>query len=215
MRPPTVPADLEQLALMAAALQRAGRRAMLGITGPPGAGKSSLAHALVGRLETHRPGSAVLVGMDGFHLAQSVLKRLELVDVKGAPQTFDGDGYVAMLSRLRQEPARTIWCPEFRREIEDAVAGAVEVRPQVRLVVSEGNYLLLDQPPWDEVRPLLDACWYVDLDDGVRRDRLIHRHERHGRSAGEATARATGSDEANAGLVSATRRRADLVVANT
>jgi pantothenate kinase len=185
---------------------------LLGIAGPPGAGKTTLAEQVVAAV----PG-AVLVGMDGFHLAHTVLERLGKVARKGAPDTFDAEGYVALLTRLRQLPAgrpgTVVWAPEFRREVEDAVAGAVAVTAEVPLVVTEGNYLLLDEPPWDQVRGLLDETWYVDLDDAVRRDRLQARHERYGRAPEAARAHTLGSDEANAVLVAASRPRADVVVA--
>lgn len=190
---------------------------LLGITGPPGAGKSSLAETVVAQV-----GGAVLVGMDGFHLAHRVLVERGLVDVKGAPETFDAAGYVALLRRVRGldgldqpdglDQVGTVWAPEFRRDIEDAIAGAVAATAEHRLVVTEGNYLLLCVPPWDEVRGLLDACWYVDLADPDRRTRLQARHERYGRTSDEAHERTHGSDERNAGLVVATRDRADLLV---
>ena len=181
---------------------------VLGITGPPGAGKSSLAEAVVAAVR-----GAVLVGMDGFHLAHRVLEERGLVEVKGAPETFDAAGYVALLRRIRAlAGAGTVWAPGFRREIEDAVAGAVAVTAEHRLVVTEGNYLLLDTAPWGEVRALLDACWYVDVADPDRRTRLRARHEHYGRTPDEARERTHGSDERNAVLVAATRDRADLLV---
>ena len=180
---------------------------LLGITGPPGAGKSSLAEAVAAEVE-----GAVLIGMDGFHLAHRVLVERGLVAVKGAPETFDAAGYVALLRRVRGLDQGTVWAPEFRRDIEDAIAGAVAVTAEHRLVVTEGNYLLLDVPPWDGVRGLLDACWYVDLADPDRRTRLQARHERYGRTPDEAHERTHGSDERNTELVVATRDRADLLV---
>ncbi|CRK60503.1 Pantothenate kinase [Alloactinosynnema sp. L-07] len=178
-----------------------GRR-LLGIAGPPGSGKSTLAARLVAELGR----DAVLVGMDGFHLAHAELERLGRVDRKGAPDTFDADGYVAMLRRLRANTDPVVYAPEFRREIEDAVAGAVAVPCEVPLVVTEGNYLLL----WPAVRPLLDAVWYLDPDPVLRRKRLVKRHMAFGRTAAQAWERTTGSDERNAELVATTAGTADL-----
>ncbi|MEJ2864194.1 nucleoside/nucleotide kinase family protein [Actinomycetospora flava] len=190
-----------------AAARADGRRRLLGIVGGPGAGKSTLAASLAG------PQVAV-VGMDGWHLANSVLDRLGRRERKGAPDTFDAAGYVAFLDRVRSRAA-TVWAPEFRREIEEPVAGALEVPPDVLVLVTEGNYLLLDEPPWDGVRGLLDEAWFVDPDEDLRRTRLIARHEHHGRSHAEAVARADGSDAANAALIAATAHRADVVVRST
>lgn len=181
-----------------------GRRRMLGIAGGPGAGKSTLAASLAG------PEVAV-VGMDGWHLANSALDRLGRRERKGAPDTFDGAGYVAFLDRVRSR-ATTVWAPEFRREIEEPIAGALEVPPAALVVVTEGNYLLVDEPPWDRIRALLDEVWFVAPDEDVRRARLIARHEHHGRSHAEAVARADGSDAANARFVAATAHRADVVI---
>jgi pantothenate kinase len=187
-----------------AAARADGRRRLLGIVGGPGAGKSTLAASLAG------PGVAV-VGMDGWHLADSVLDRLGLRERKGAPDTFDAAGYVAFLDRVRSREA-TVWAPEFRREIEEPIAGALEVPPDALVVVTEGNYLLAEDPPWDGIRALLDEAWFVAPDEDVRRARLIARHERHGRSHAEAVARADGSDAANARAIAATAHRADVVI---
>jgi pantothenate kinase len=179
------------------------RRVLLGITGPPGAGKSSLAAAVVAAVP-----DAVLVPMDGFHLAQRVLDDLGLADRKGAPQTFDREGYVALLRRIRRRAAEPVYAPAFRRDIEEPIAGAIAVRPDTRLVVTEGNYLLL----WPEVRALLDETWWVDLPDEERHRRLIARHTAFGKSPQDARAWALGSDEANARLVRAGRSVADAIV---
>lgn len=201
-------APLDDLVERARRLVGDRRRAVLGVCGAPGAGKSTLARALVERLGP----DAVLVPMDGFHLHDDVLADLGRLDRKGAPDTFDVDGYVALLRRVRQEADRTVYAPAFDRDRELSLAGAVPVLPAHRLVVTEGNYLLLDSPGWRQVRDLLDACWFLTGDDRQRRERLVERHVRHGRSRAEATAWAERTDEPNALLVAATVGRADLVV---
>jgi pantothenate kinase len=185
-----------------------GRRHLLGITGAPAAGKSTVAAGLVDALGS----AAVLVPMDGFHLAQVELRRLGRTDRKGAPDTFDGAGFVALLRRLVAATEPVVYAPAFRREIEEPIAGAIPVPRDVPLVVVEGNYLLLDEPPWRDVAPLLDETWYVDLDDATRLARLVARHMAYGRDADQAMGRATGSDQRNAELIATTRRRATLVV---
>jgi pantothenate kinase len=189
------------------------QRVVLGIAGPPGAGKSSLAERVVARV----PGS-VLVPMDGFHLAHRVLDHRGLANRKGAPETFDRAGFAALLRRIREQtPAETqtetdggdtVYAPAFRRDIEEPIAGAIPVPPETRLVVIEGNYLLL----WPEVHALLDQTWWVDLDDDVRRQRLVERHASFGKTPEQARAWALGSDEANARLVAPGRDLADVVV---
>jgi pantothenate kinase len=186
-------------------------RALLGITGQPGAGKSTLAEALRAGL-TDRGVRTAVVGMDGFHIAHRALQELRLDEVKGAPETFDAAGYVALLRRLRRSSdQQVVWAPQFRREIEDAIQSAVPIGPDVRLVITEGNYLLLDGP-WRPVRGLLDEVWYIDIADDVRRRRLAARHEFYGRSPEQAWQRTLGSDERNARTVAATRPRANLIV---
>lgn len=162
-------------------------------------------------MAAEHPGRVALVGMDAFHLAQRVLDRSGLAAVKGAPRTFDADGYVALLRRLRSAPG-TVYAPEFLREIEDSIAGNVEVSAQVQLVITEGNYLLVPEPPWSEVRPLLDEAWFVHLDEAVRHQRLAARHESFGHDPDSAVAKTRGSDEANARLVNTSQNRPDLWV---
>ncbi len=197
----------EHLARIRELLKNGGRK-LLGLVGPPGSGKSTLALAL------HQafPDVSQVVPMDGFHLANGELQRLGRADRKGAPDTFDSAGYVALLRRLRQQGTQeTVYAPEFRREIEEPVAGAIPVLPQTRLVITEGNYLLLDSAPWAQVAALLDDVWYVEVDDALRTDRLIRRHEQFGRSRQAALDWVASTDERNARLIEATRPRAALV----
>ncbi|OKK22066.1 pantothenate kinase [Streptomyces sp. CB00455] len=185
-----------------------GRR-ILGIAGPPGAGKSTLAARLA---EALGPELAVVVPMDGFHLAQAELVRLGRADRKGAPDTFDVAGYTALLDRLRAPGDTTVYAPAFDRTLEEPVAGSVPVAPGVPLVITEGNYLLHDAGEWARVRPLLDQVWYLAPDDALRVRRLVERHVRHGRDPDRARAWVAGPDEANARLIAAGRDRADLVL---
>ncbi|HEU5269982.1 MAG TPA: nucleoside/nucleotide kinase family protein [Jatrophihabitans sp.] len=182
---------------------RAHRPGLLGIAGPPGAGKSRLAARLAAELGP----SVALLGMDGFHIADAELRRLGLRDRKGAPETFDRAGYVALLRRLGTEPG-VVYAPVFDRAREDSIAAALGIPPSTRLVITEGNYLLY----WPEVRPLLDEVWYLDPDPGRRQAALIARHVAFGKSTDEARSWVADSDERNAGLIAAGRGRADLLV---
>jgi pantothenate kinase len=195
----------------ASALAAGPSRRLLGLTGAPGSGKSTYAAWLVERLRDLGLRVA-LVPMDGFHLAHAVLTASGEVVRKGAPHTFDAPGYAALLARLRVESEQTVWAPRFDRDLEDAIAGSIPVDPDVHLVVTEGNYLLLDEGPWAKIRRLLDECWYVEVADGIRHQRLAARHRAHGRDDADAWDRTLGSDEANAKRIGATRGRADALV---
>jgi pantothenate kinase len=189
-------------------LLASGNRKVLGLIGAPGSGKSTLATAL----KDHFAGRAVIVPMDGYHLANTELARLERAHRKGAEDTFDSAGYVSLLHRIRnQQPGEVIYAPEFRREIEEPIAGAIAVHPETQLVITEGNYLLLDRAHWADVRSLLDQAWYVDVDDEVRRERLVRRHMQFGRDRQAAIDWVENTDEPNARLIASTRDKADVI----
>jgi len=203
--PPVLPAAAR--ARVQALLERGGR-VLLGLVGPPGAGKSTLAAALLAEFA----GVAQVVPMDGYHLANVELERLGRRGRKGAPDTFDSAGYLALLRRLRaQDGDEIVYAPEFRREIEEPIANAIPVFPRTRLVITEGNYLLLGDGPWAGVAGLLDETWYVDIPDALRVARLTRRHVQFGRSEGDAAAWVANTDEPNARLIEASRGRAAFV----
>ncbi len=183
-------------------------RVILGIAGCPGAGKSTLAELLV----AHLSAPVARLQMDGFHLADAELERLGRRGRKGAIDTFDAYGYLATLRRLKAELETTVYVPDFDRTIEQPVAGSIPIEPSVRLVITEGNYLLDDEPPWPEVRRELTEVWYVELEDRLRLERLVARHVRFGKSEPEARRWVEQVDEANARQIRLGRSRADLVV---
>jgi pantothenate kinase len=189
-----------------------GRRAILGVAGPPGAGKSTLAQALTAAVCERRPGGAAYVPMDGFHLADEQLARLGLLDRKGAPESFDVNGYAAILERLRADDDDIVYAPGFERELEQPIAASIAVSSGARLIVTEGNYLLVPDAGWSRVRAALDEVWYCQLDDATRVERLIARHVEFGKTPADAVAWVERRDEANARLVRASRDRADLIV---
>lgn len=198
------PALVEQLQRLAS-----GPRRLLGVVGPPGAGKSTLASLMAERLGAQ----AQAVPMDGFHLAQGELERLGRAHRKGAPDTFDAAGYAALLRRLRTPaPDEVVYAPDFRRDLEEPVAGALPVFAHTPLIVTEGNYLLLSDAGWAPVAALLDEVWYLQVDPALRLERLARRHQQFGRSREQALAWIAATDEPNARRIEASMHRAQRQV---
>jgi pantothenate kinase len=205
---PPVIVSAEVALQRARALAMAGGRRILGIAGMPGSGKSTLARRVADELGV----TSVYVPMDGFHLANRELLRLGRRGRKGAVDTFDAAGFVHILRRLHNVEDEVVYAPCFLREIEEPIAGWIPVAPDTPLVVTEGNYLLVPDGAWGDVRSLLDEAWYVQVDEDTRIERLIARHAEFGKSPEDARRWALGSDQVNAALVATTRCRADVVV---
>ncbi len=189
------------------------RRVVLGIAGAPGAGKSTLARRVVVAVDAALgAGTAVQVPMDGFHLANAALDTLGRHDRKGAADTFDAHGYVALVRRLVVADEPVVWAPDFDRRVDEPVAGSIAVPRSARLVVTEGNYLLDTDEPWAALSDLCTETWACVVDDDVRVERLVDRHVRHGRDHEAARAWAVGVDGVNAARVAATVTRASRTV---
>jgi pantothenate kinase len=190
-------------------LDSSQNRVLIGIVGKPGAGKSTLTSYLIDNLPKD---SAVLIPMDGYHLSNKQLSKLGISDRKGAFDTFDSDGFVKLLKRVNQEPDNDIYFPVFYRDIEESYAADGVVPATTKLVITEGNYLLLNNGGWEGVRAELDEVWYIEVDDNLRMDRLTKRHQSYGKNYEDAFAWASGTDERNAELVAKTREKADVII---
>lgn len=190
------------------ALKHSGRF-IIGIVGKPGAGKSTLTSHLIENLPKD---SVSLVPMDGYHLSNLQLKNLGLSDRKGAFNTFDSNGYVSLLKRINTETDQDIYYPVFHREIEESYAADGVVLANTKIVLTEGNYLLFDKAGWEKVATELTEIWYININDDVRIDRLVKRHEFYGKDKESALNWATGTDEINAKIIESTAVKADVII---
>ena len=172
-------ASLEIAKRALACASKAQRRIIIGIAGGPGSGKSTLASDVIGYLNDQIDGSAARVPMDGFHMKQAKLEREELVAHKGAPQTFEAQQFVDLLERLKTTSS-AMSVPGYSRRIEDVVPDAFTISGSVPILVAEGNYLLLERPPWNKIKDILDLSFYVEVPPEIVRQRLLKRHAEHG-----------------------------------
>lgn len=198
---------VEDAAQRVLALTEGADRILIGIVGAPGVGKSTFAGDVTRQLGQQ----AICVGMDGFHLANTVLTSLGRAHAKGAIDTFDAAGFVNLVHRLARAEEEITYAPEFRREIDESVAGAIPVPRSTRIVILEGNYLLVDADPWRAIPDLLTESWYLVVDEDIRLSRLQERHRRFGASPELAREKAFGNDQSNAQLIMGSRERADLI----
>jgi pantothenate kinase len=188
---------------------------MLGLIGYPGAGKSTTAKLLVDGVNKAQNGGgeiAVVVPMDGFHRYNSQLREMNLFELKGVPDSFDAEAFAELLSRVRAGKGKTVLCPCFDRAIEEPTPDAIAVKPEHKMVVVEGNYLLLDRSPWDRVRQNLDETWFIDCDMQQVESRLRLRHAAGGRDTEAARIKMESTDLPNAKLIESTRKSADRVI---
>lgn len=182
-------------------------RFILGIAGPPGAGKSTVAGEVV-ILVADRVAS-VVAPLDGFHRSNEELEQLGLLPLKGIPDSFDAAAFVSRLQAVAIG-ADVAW-PRYDRTLEEVIPDAISITAEHRLVVVEGNYLLLDTAPWDGVAPLLDESWYLDVPQDVLIPRLVARHTRH-RTEAAALRKVVTTDLPNAVLVAASMEHATRVL---
>ncbi|MFQ6226288.1 nucleoside/nucleotide kinase family protein [Nocardia sp. NPDC002869] len=207
--------SVAELAANVAARIPQGRRHVLGIAGPPAAGKSTLSQNLAATVRAGHAVPAEIAPMDGFHKTSAELDAVGALHLKGEPHTFDVAGFVARLKVLREAPlGRRIPWPLYDRDLHDPVPDAIVFAAQ-QLAVVEGNYLLLEQPGWAEVRAQLDEVWYLDAADDVIEQRLTVRHLQGGRTIEQAQVKIADSDMPNARLIAGTRDRADIVLRET
>jgi pantothenate kinase len=185
-------------------------RVIVGICGAPGAGKSTLADQLAAELG---PDTAVVVPFDGFHLASAILAGTPLLERRGAIDTFDLGSYRALIHRLRTRDEDVVYAPSYRRGLEEPIASSIAVPRALPVVITEGNYLLSDEPDLRAALADLDEVWYLDTPDRVRLEQLVARHVAFGKEESAAAAWATGTDQRNAEQVEATRHLADLILA--
>lgn len=190
---------------------RPGRN-LVGIAGAPGAGKSTLTQKLVDYLQDVLNIPSAYLPMDGFHFSNEILRQKQLLDRKGAPETFDVNGYLDLLQRLRAKVNYSLFAPTYSRSLHEPIAAAIEIKPDVQVIVTEGNYLAANNGGWENVREMLDILWYLDTDVSLLRDRLIARQMTWGRSKELATTWFNEVDSPNANMVQKTKSKADALI---
>lgn len=189
------------------------KRFLLGITGIPGAGKSTLANSLMKNInEILHKEIAIVVPMDGFHYHNDILVTKGLLAVKGSFKTFDSEKFVALIKKIASEKVEKIYCPAYDRNLHNPVDDSILIESKHKIIIVEGNYLLLDTCPWKELVDLFDESWFIDTPQAISKERLINRHIVTGRSASEAFHKVNSTDTPNAELILQTRYRANKII---
>lgn len=187
-------------------------RFMLGITGPPGSGKSTVSGLLCDLLKNAHNRRALVVPMDGYHLSNEELVRRNLRPLKGIPSTFDADGFVTLIRDIKGGASRTIEFPTFDRDIDSVIECGGKVESTDEIIIVEGNYLLMTEPPWHQIRHYMDDVYYIDAPNAVLLERLVDRHVQGGMNEQEARVKVDSTDLPNAGLIEKTRHLATKIV---
>lgn len=194
---------------IASLLQGSKPRTMIGIVGKPGAGKSTVVTEIQKQFSAEE---VAIIPMDGYHLSNEELIKLGRRERKGAPDTFDVEGFISLITRVRNEIDKDHTFPIFHREIEASKADEGIVLRNTKVIVIEGNYLFSEEHNWSEVFPLLDQSWFIEIDDEIRMQRLITRHIKYGKTPQEAEEWSRGSDEENAKFIAKTASRAERII---
>ena len=194
---------------IASLLQGSKPRTMIGIVGKPGAGKSTVVTEIQKQFSTEE---VAIIPMDGYHLSNEELIKLGRRERKGAPDTFDVEGFISLITRVRIEIDKDHTFPIFHREIEASKADEGIVLRNTKVIVIEGNYLFSEEYNWNKVFPLLDQSWFIEIDDEIRMQRLITRHIKYGKTPQEAEEWSRGSDELNARFIEKTAARAGKII---
>jgi pantothenate kinase len=191
-------------------------RFLLGIAGPPGSGKSTLAELTCRiwneEITTTTCGAASIVPMDGYHHSNDELLQMGILHLKGIPATFDSQSFIKKLKEIQSRPEETHYCPRFDRSIEASIADDISVTPEHKVVIVEGNYLLLNEAPWDELSTIFNSIWYIDASESVLLPRLLSRHQAAGKDSAKAREKVESTDLPNARLIEKTKTRADKIL---
>jgi pantothenate kinase len=208
--------DLEHIAetILSKANVNISNRFIVGIAGGPGSGKSAFAVRLKELINSKSTKSnsdlAQTFPMDGFHRKNSELESTGLLSVKGAPETFDVEGYLLILKRIRL--GENLKAPIYSREAHDIIDNALPIEPHHKIIITEGNYLFYDAEGWCEIKDIIDLKIYINAAKGVCEKRLLERHMRGGKTEVEALEKIKMVDMENYDLIDQTKKYADEVI---